>query len=190
MTYPVTFGGDTFNAADFVGYAYATTWERYLTALANLQTTISAAEISAVAANAAAQSALATALSITGGAQGVGADPLDVPRVAELGSAAFFSAGALRGRWPVAPGAAYQIVPEDYGKLLIADTGTLTWTLPLLSDLPPGWWVAGWNRSGANLTINRTSPDVIGNAGTSLTIADGSGFAIARRDATRFERFG
>jgi hypothetical protein len=137
---------------------------------------------------AAAQAALATALTITGGVQGIGAAPLDVTRALDLADSAFMCADMLRGRWPAARGAAYQIVPTDYGRTLIAETGTLTWTLPLLSLLPPGWWFSVWNRSGANLTISRGGSDVIGAAATSLTVADGAGVTIAYRDGTRFER--
>lgn len=138
----------------------------------------------------AAAASLAAAQAITGGAQGVGGDAMDVPRNAELGSAAGWDADGLRGRFPVAQGAAYQMVPQDWGRALIAETGTLTWTLPALVSLSPGWWVQIWNRSGATLTIQRSGADVIGAAATAVTIADGAGMMIAYRNATRFERIG
>jgi hypothetical protein len=109
-------------------------------------------------------------------------------RAVDLGSAAFFDAGALRGRFPVAAGAAYQIVADDWGRTLIAESGTLTWTLPVITQLPDGWWVQVWNRSGNTLTIQRAASAVIGASATSITIADGSGVTLARRDDSRFER--
>ncbi|HEV7455902.1 MAG TPA: hypothetical protein VGN96_03935 [Roseococcus sp.] len=117
-----------------------------------------------------------------------GTDPTETPRNADLGSAAFVAANALRGRWPVAAGAAYQITPDDWGRTLIAESGTLTWTLPLIAQLPDGWWVQVWNRSGNTLTINRAASAVIGASATSVTVADGAGLTLARRDDTRFER--
>lgn len=117
-----------------------------------------------------------------------GTDPTETPRNADLGSGAFVAANALRGRWPVAAGAAYQITADDWGRTLIAESGTLTWTLPLITELPPGWWVQVWNRSGNTLTINRAATAVIGASATSITVADGAGVTLARRDATRFER--
>jgi hypothetical protein len=208
MAFPVTFGGETFNAADFDGYAYAATWERYLSAVSQagqdsatlvatatvtftgIQTLAQNAQTNAAASASAAAASLALAQAITGGAQGVGGDSMDVPRNVELGCAAFWEADGLRGRFPVARGAAYQLVPQDYGRTLIAETGTLTWTLPLLSSLTTGWWFSAWNRSGNTLTIQRSGADVIGSAGTSVTVADGAGILVALRDTTRFERIG
>ncbi len=117
-----------------------------------------------------------------------GMAPLRVPRVADLGDAAFWPADGLRGQFPEARGAAYQIGPADFGRALVAETGTLTWTLPLLSDLVAGWWVRVVNRSGNTLTIARAGTDVIGAAATSITVADGASAMIAYRDTTRFER--
>lgn len=139
----------------------------------------------------AAAGSLATAQAIVGGAQGIGVSAMDVPRNVELGSAAGWDADGLRGRFPVARGAAYQVLPQDWGRTLVAESGTLTWTMPLLAHLTPGWWIEVWNRSGNSLTLQRSaSPDVIGSASTSLSVADGTGLRIAYRDSARFERIG
>jgi len=174
--------------SQYDGFGYSSLFAGDLNAAAAVANDVAGSASGAAGAAAAASNSLAAALAIVGGAQGVGSDPFEVPRVVDLGSAAFFDADVIRGQWPVARGAAYQILPTDYGLTLIAETGTLTWTLPLLSFLPDGWWGGGWNRSGATLTINRTSPDVIGAAATSVTAADGAGLLLARRNATRFER--
>lgn len=176
-------------STDYLNGGHRTYFTSDLNAVATCASEIAANATTAGAAATAAAASLASALAITGGTQGVGLAALDVPRNADLGSAAYWSADGLRGAWPVAQGAAYQITPADYGRTLIAESGTLTWTLPLLSDLDPGWWVRIWNRSGNNLTLNRSgSSDVIGSASTSLTIATASGITIAYRSTARFER--
>ena len=175
-------------AGDYAAGGHRTVFVPDLNDVAAVGNQVATDGAAAASSAAAAAASLAAATAITGGQQGVGADPLDVPRAADLGDAAFLGADVLRGRWPVARGAAYQILPQDYGRTLIAETGTLTWTLPPLSELPDGWWVQVWNRSGATLTMTRSGSDVIGAAGTSVTAADGSGLTLARRDGTRFER--
>ena len=140
-----------------------------------------------VSAGDAAENSLAAILALAGGLQAIGPSPLGLVRAIDLGTAAFADANVLRGRPSAARGAAYQMLPQDFGLTLIAESGTLTWTLPLLSALPFGWYVAVWNRSGANLTINRAGSDVIGAAATSLTVATATGAVIGARDATRFE---
>ncbi len=157
--------------------------------VALLAQTISFQYTGMIGAAEAAENALAAALAITGGGQGIGAGPLDVVRNIDLGSAAFYSAEVLRGIYPVARGAAYQILETDQGLLLVAESGTLTWTLPRLSTVKFGWNVRVWNRSGANLTISRAGTDVIGAASTSVTVATGTGANFAKRDNTRYEQF-
>lgn len=175
-------------AGDYAAGGHRTVFVPDLNDVAAVGNEVSTNGTAAAGSAAAAAASLAAALAITGGQQGVGADPLDVSRNVDVADSAYVPADVLRGRWPAARGAAYQILPSDYGRTLIAETGTLTWTLPLLSDLPDGWWISVWNRSGATLTIARSGSDVIGAAGTSVTAADGSGLALARRDGTRFER--
>ncbi|HEV7458239.1 MAG TPA: hypothetical protein VGN96_15820 [Roseococcus sp.] len=157
------------------------------------QTATNAATATAGANTATTQAGIATtqANAAIAAAQNIptpGTDPTETPRNADLGSAAFVAANALRGRFPAAAGAAYQITADDWGRTLIAESGTLTWTLPLITQLPDGWWVQVWNRSGNTLTINRAASAVIGASAASVTVADGAGLTLARRDDTRFER--
>lgn len=130
---------------------------------------------------------LAAAQAIIGALLGVGASPLMVPRNAEIepkqGPELF----------PLLRGATYQITPHDrMNRVLIATNATANWTLPLLSELDPGWRLKVWNRSGANLTILRQgSVDVIGVSATSLVIADNTGAELVYGvGGTRFERVG
>lgn len=141
------------------------------------------------AVNSAAQAAasLAAALAIIGGAQGVGADPLDVPRGAELGSAAFMDAAILRGVFVLTRDADYQILPQDWGALIRATSGTRTWTLPAASAVPQGWFLRIKNRSGSNLTIARTGSDTIDGAAASLVVATGAARIIARAGSGDWE---
>jgi len=175
-------------AGDYASGGHRTVFVPDLNDVAAVGNDASANGTAAVAAAAAATAALSSALTITGGGQGIGGNPLDVLRNIDVGDAAFFPAAALRGWFTYARGAAYQILPSDYGVALIAETGTLTWTLPLLSNLPDGWWLSVWNRSGAVLTLNRSGADVIGSAGTSVTAANNTGLSLARHDGARFER--
>lgn len=168
--YNLIFAGDM-NSVAAVGYDMVAAF------------TAAQAEAANAAASAnAASSSLAGAQAITGGVQGVGTAFLMVPRNAEL-------LASDPAPWPIfARGAAYQITPHDSRRVLIAETGTLTWTLPISTDLDLGWQIRVWNRSGNNLTINRSGTAVIGAAATSLTIADGAGALLAYRNDTRFER--
>lgn len=117
---------------------------------------------------------------------GVGTAAIEVPRAAELGSAAFCDAAALTGIFSSTQNAAYQILPQDRGRLLLTTSGTNTWTLPAGAALPDGWFCRIKNRSGANLTIARTGSDTIDGA-TSLTVATGTGRLIVRTSSTAFE---
>lgn len=142
-----------------------------------------AAALSAAAASA----SLGTAQAIIGGAQGVGADPLDVTRVAELGSAAFAGINQIRGVSTETHDATFQILPQDFGKLLLCTSGTRTWTAPLGADLPDEWWVLIKNRSGNNLTLNLSGSDTINAAASSLTIATGTALRLVKSAAATFE---
>ncbi len=145
------------------------------------------AELALAYANAAAAS-YALALALTGGGQGIGTEPLDLPRVVDLGSAAFADADQLTGIFPATLNAAYQIVPLDFGKLLLTTSGTNTWTLPLAADLPDGWWCLLRNRAGANLTIARSGADTLNGAATSVTIATATAIQRAiKTSPTTFE---
>jgi hypothetical protein len=170
-------GNDVADDAATAATAAATTAASILT-----QTALDVANAGASAAAAAVS--LSTSQAITGAVQGIGTAPLMVPRNAELPPA------PTAGLFPIVRGASYQITPHDAApRVLIAASGTLTWTLPLLSQLDPGWSLRVWNRSGNTLTINRAGTDVIGAADTSVTVANGTGVTLAYGEAgARFER--
>lgn len=136
-----------------------------------------------------AAASLAAAQAIVGATQGVGTDGMDVPQNATLGSAARADANRLRGRFYLLCDSNYQILPQDFGKLLVTTSGTRTWTLPLGSDLPEGWTIYIKNRSGNNLTINRSGSDGINAAATSITIATGASATITLTSSSTFESY-
>jgi hypothetical protein len=150
---------------------------------------ISTNSTSAVSAAAAAQAALTSILGVTGGSLGIGTEPLDLVRAGDLGSAAFLDEDVLNGIVVNTQNTTYQIVLSDKSKLLLTTTGTNTWTLPLLSNLPPRWFLRYKNRSGNNLTFNRSGSDTINNAATSLVVATGTSGIIARSGVTTWESF-
>jgi len=111
-----------------------------------------------------------------------------LPRVPELGSAAFVDVAGLVRRPLRAITAHYTISPDDDLSTLLVESGPITLTLPPIAALPPWWEVRIWNRSGHPATLQRQASAVIGDAATSIAIADGAGALIVRRDDTRFER--
>jgi len=76
--------------------------------------------------------------------------------------------------------AAYQIVLQDFGKLVFCTSGANIYNLPAAADLPEGWFCRLRNRSGVNLTLNPTGADTI-NGSASLAIATGSAILTAVR---------
>ncbi|MGG5810947.1 hypothetical protein [Falsiroseomonas sp. CW058] len=183
MPYPVSIGTWTFTAADFDGFNYVDSWEDYLSAIEFSIGRAAAAEAAASAASA----SLASAIAIAGGAQGVGADRLDLPRNADLGSAAFVDADALRGAPVSILNTSTQISRADFGRTILSTSGTLTHTLPAGADLPSLWWVRIKNRTGGNLTVARAGSETISGSASNLTLATGSSAMIARVSATEFE---
>lgn len=148
--------------------------------------TTKAAEMQAAVALVSASVALAQA--IVGLTQKVGTEVLSLPRNIELGSAAFVDTEQLRGIYPNTQNAAYQILPQDYGKLLITTTGTNTWTLPEAADLPEGWWCAYRSRGTGNLTINRTGTNTFNASATTIAIPNTAAIGwIIRTSSTTFE---
>jgi hypothetical protein len=143
---------------------------------------------SAAASAAAAAGSLATQLALGTPANGIGNEPMDLPRMSMLNS------GAVR-QWDVAAGlfantqnATYQITEHDGGKLLLCTSGTQTYTLPPASAELVGWNCRLRNRSGNNLTLARTGADTINGAASNLTVATASAIlTIVCTSATGFE---
>lgn len=125
----------------------------------------------------AAAGSLATQLALGTAANGVGNEPMDLPRMTFLDSAGFRQWDMAAHHVPNLQNATYQITAHDLDKLLLCTSGTRTWTLPLAADVWIGWRARLRNRSGANLTLNPGSAsDAIngGAAGAAIAIATGS----------------
>ena len=136
----------------------------------------------AQASAAAAAGSLATQLALGTPANGVGNEPMDLPRLAYLDSGGFRPWDMALSLYPNTQNATYQITPHDAGKLLLCTNGTRTWTLPVTTDVWPGWTCRLRNRSGAALTLNTgAATDAIngGTAGVGITVATGSAILTA-----------
>ena len=132
----------------------------------------------------------ASVLAYSGGTLGVGYDQTDVPLRVTLGSGAFVDVEQIIAPLVTTQDATYQILPQDFGNMLRVTSGTRTWTLPSAADLPdraPPLLIK--NRSGNNLTINRSGSDTIDAAATSLTVATGASIKIIKASATTWESY-
>lgn len=146
-----------------------------------------ATQAAASAASAASSYSLMVALGAS--AYGVGIDATDLPRVASFPSGGFAELLAALGIFPNTQNGSYQITPHDFGKLLLTTSGTNTWTLPLAADLPEGWFCRWRNRSGNNLTLNRSGADTFNAAATTIALATGTSGMIVRTSSTTLEVF-
>jgi hypothetical protein len=172
--------------SQFQNGGHRSLWQPTMTAIAATATdvgnlaTITLGYAQSSAASYAAQLALA------GGTQGIGTEELDLVLKALLGSGAFVDVERLIARRPVTTNSDYQILPQDFfNAMLLTTSGTRTYTLPDWSSLPlyvPP--LLGKNRSGNNLTIQRSGTDVIDNAATSVTVPTGSSWEIYRDGGT------
>jgi hypothetical protein len=130
----------------------------------------------------AASGSLATQLALGTPANGVGNEPMDLPRMMVLNSGGFQTWDMAMSLHPNTQNATYQITPHDAGKLLLCTSGTRTWTLPVATDVWIGWTCRLRNRSGATLTLNTgAATDAIngGTAGVGITVATGSAILTA-----------
>lgn len=178
MSWSATFGGETFNETNFAPYNYFQSWPRLMVALQTVSLSIETWSESAEAAAAAAAASLAAAQLITGGAFGIGAEPMDLPRATELGSAAFADINALTGLFFAVKSANYQVLPQDHRAVLVA-TASLTITLPIFADTWAGWNLVIKNRSGGNITLDRNGTNING-AGSNLTLANNTVTRVGR----------
>jgi hypothetical protein len=175
-------------SADFANGGHRTYFVPSLNAVANTANDMAALAEDASDAAAAAAATYTLNLALGVSAYGVGTEPLDLPRTVDLGGAAFVETDVLLGVFPSTQNAAYQMLPTDFRRLLLTTTGTNTWTLPLAADLPDGWHCWYRNRSGANLTIQRSGSDTFNAAATSVTISTGAAIGmIVKTSSTTFE---
>jgi hypothetical protein len=161
-----------------------------LNAIAAVANEVAAGGESAAATQAAIDATYALAQALLVPAYGVGIDPAHLVRALNLGGLAFQDPYAALGLHTITQNAAYQILPQDFGKLVLTTTGTNTWTLPVAAALPAGWYCRLRNRSGNNLTMAVAASDAInaGAGGASLTVATASAMlTCVRTSATTFE---
>jgi hypothetical protein len=130
----------------------------------------------AQASAAAASGSLATQLALGTPANGIGNEPMDLPRMSMLNGGAVMPWEAGLALFPNTQDATYQITEHDRGKMLLVTSGTRTHTLPKAGADLIGWTCRVRNRSGNNLTVACDAADAIngGSAGASITIATGS----------------
>ena len=173
--------------ADFSALQHLTYFRPSLLAVGAVGREVAADATAAAASAAAASASYALSLGFSLAAYGIGTQPLHLPRAGSLGALAFMEQEALRVL-PNTQNATYQITPHDFGRLLLTTSGTNTWTLPLAADLPEGWWCLYRNRSGNNLTINRSGADTFNAAATTVAISTGAAIGmIVRTSSTTFE---
>ncbi|MGG5810948.1 hypothetical protein [Falsiroseomonas sp. CW058] len=119
------------------------------------------------------------------GVTGAGTDPLDVPRATDLGSAAFADAMGLSGIFVGQQNSAYQAVPGDHRRLIVATSGAPVYTLPAAVDVPPGWCLAVKAR-GTSITVAAAGSDTI-DGGSTLSVTTGTARWIVRSGIASYE---
>jgi hypothetical protein len=175
-------------AGDFANGGHRAVFVPTLSAVAATAIDVSAFATAAQAAAAAASGSLATQLALGTPANGIGNEPMDLPRMSMFNGEAFRAWDQAAALIVNTQDATYQITEHDGGKLLLVTSGTRTWTLPAAADVWVGWQARLRNRSGNNLTLNRTGADTINGAASNLTIATGSAIlTVVCTSATGFE---
>jgi len=175
-------------AGEFANDGHRTWFVPSLTAVAATAIDVAAFATAAQASAAAASGSLATQLALGTPANGVNNTPMGLPRMSMLNGEAFRAWDQAAALVVNTQDATYQITEHDGGKLLLCTSGTRTWTLPAAADVWIGWQARLRNRSGNNLTLNRTGSDTINGAGSNLTVATGSAIlTIVCTSATGFE---
>lgn len=136
----------------------------------------------------AAAGSLATQVALGLAANGVGNEPMDLPRMSMLNGEAFRQWDQAAALVVNTQDATYQITEHDGGKLLLCTSGTRTWTLPAATDVWVGWQCRLRNRSGNNLTLARAGSETINGTAASLTVATGSAIlTVVCTGSTSFE---
>jgi hypothetical protein len=176
--------------ASFSPIGYRTNFRPALNAVAGAANDVASDVTSVAATKAAIDAVYALFAALDAGAYGVGIDPVHLVRALNLGGLAFQDPYTALGTPTNTQNAAYQVLLQDFSKLLLTTTGTNTWTMPTAAALPFGWKCYLRNRSGNNLTMAVAASDTInaGGAGISLTVATGSAILTAvRTSSTSFE---
>ena len=175
-------------SADFANGGHRVVFVPTRSAVAATAIDVSAFATAAAASAAAAAGSLATQLALGTPANGIGNEPMDLPRMSMFGTSAVRQWDVAAGLFANTQNATYQITEHDGGKLLLCTSGTQTYTLPPASAELVGWNCRLRNRSGNNLTLARTGADTINGAESNLTVATASAIlTIVCTSATGFE---
>lgn len=135
-----------------------------------------------------AEQALAAALEIIGGAQGIGTQPMELPRNTELGPMAFVGRTERLHLYPMDVGDdSDTITPDDMGKLVLSDAGTVTLPAGTAPGMGVGWIVAVKNYHSSNsLTVDCDGGSDTIDGGASISIAAGGWAIIVQTDDDAF----
>lgn len=135
-----------------------------------------------------ASASLTAAQQITGGMYGIGSLPLELPRNTELGPMAFVGRTERLHLYPMdVGGGSDTITPDDMGKLVISDAGTVTLPAGTAPGMGVGWIVAVKNTHGANsLTVDCDGGSDTIDGGASISIAAGAWAIIVQTGASAF----
>lgn len=138
-------------------------------------------------AEAAVTAAVQTAQEIAGGAYGIGSQPMELPRNTELGAMAFVGRTERLHLYPMdVGGGSDTITPDDMGKLVISDAGTVTLPAGTAPGMGVGWIVAIKNKhSSSGATLAADGSDTI-DGGASISIAAGDWAIIVQTDDDAF----
>lgn len=172
--------------ADFEGFNHLTYFRPSLLAVAGVGRYVADLAGEAEASAAAAAASYASQVNLGAGVYGIGlGGQLHLPRVANLGTAAFGDFDVEHNIYVNEQTSAYQITPHDRNKLLLVPSGTVTLTLPLGTDVPAGWSCRWMNISTNNLTFARSGSDTINAGATSKVIASADYIGhVVRRSST------
>lgn len=132
--------------------------------------------------------AVQTALEIVGGAYGIGTQPMELPRNTELGAMAFIGRTERLHLYPMDVGDdSHTITPDDMGKLVLSDAGTVTLPAGTAPGMGVGWIVAVKNYHSSNsLTVDCDGGSDTIDGGASISIAAGGWAIIVQNDDDSF----
>lgn len=139
-------------------------------------------------AEAAVTAAVQTAQEIAGGAYGIGTQQMDLPRNTELGAMAFVGRTERLHLYPMdVGGGSDTITPDDMGKLVISNAGTVTLPAGTAPGMGVGWIVAIKNRHGSNsVTVDCDGGSDTIDGGASISIVAGAWAIIVQTDDDAF----
>lgn len=179
--------------ADYANGGHRTVFVPDLNAVAEVAAQVADDAADATSAASGAAGALASYQQMTGQfgvTQGFGSDPAECSRNAELGSSAFTDTIATTGLFCFIITTSYQVLPQDHGKVFICTTGTVTITMPLVTDCQPGFNIKVKRRGATSVTISRNGVNINGGTTNPTVATDGTALTVTKiSDALGWESF-